>query len=164
MKYKIASPHSESKYVESSLEEFIMRLPYVLGDPKVLPPIEVINNLFAEGTIGGGMSVGLTWEPFSITQSEYVGLASNLNRAHGIESKLSPVFVETVEDWITFRLFECDEKEASYMVALSQREKAYYTRYKMLLDGADENGALAAYQEYLDINTELNRKLKEKVG
>ena len=58
------------KEVETDLFSFLYDLPYVFIYG-VFPPLPVLNEVLMMGGVGGGMSPGAEWEPFSISQSEY---------------------------------------------------------------------------------------------
>ena len=61
------------KPCEASLLFFIYDIPYFTSCD-VFPSFHLINEIFKTGTNGGGMSPGVTWEPFYITEKEYENL------------------------------------------------------------------------------------------
>lgn len=52
------------------LEAFVFEVPH-FGACGVFPPLKVLNQMFDLGTMGGGMSPGARWSPFSISEDEY---------------------------------------------------------------------------------------------
>ncbi len=72
------------KPCEAPLLFFIYDIPYFTSCD-VFPPLHLLNETFQAGTNGGGMSPGATWEPFSITESEYENLKNEV-QATSIEN------------------------------------------------------------------------------
>lgn len=54
----------------ASLPAFVYDVPY-LPACGVLPPLHILNEIFAGGGGDGGMSPGASWQPFRITADEY---------------------------------------------------------------------------------------------
>jgi hypothetical protein len=44
----------------------------------VLPPLHILNEILELGHVGGGMSPGARWTPFSLTEAEYETLVAQL--------------------------------------------------------------------------------------
>lgn len=65
------------KTVENDLLAFVYDVPY-FGACGIFPPFHIINQFFLSG---GGMKPGATWEPFKITEEEYIELAEGLASA-----------------------------------------------------------------------------------
>jgi hypothetical protein len=58
---------------EASLSTLVYDIPY-FGPCGIFPPLHIINQYFADGGSQGGMSPGATWEPFEISETEYLEL------------------------------------------------------------------------------------------
>jgi hypothetical protein len=52
-------------------------IPY-FGPCGIFPPFHIINQYFASGGSQGGMSPGATWEPFEISELEYLDLVATI--------------------------------------------------------------------------------------
>lgn len=61
----------------ASLDVFVYDVPY-LAACAVFPPFHLLNERLMSGGSQGGMSPGATWEPFRLTEEEYLELASAL--------------------------------------------------------------------------------------
>ncbi len=73
VKYVRTEFHGEDQACEGSLLYFVYDIPY-FGACGVFPPFRVVNQIFKQGSSGGGMSPGATWDPFVIEQEEYTQL------------------------------------------------------------------------------------------
>lgn len=60
---------------EAPLSVIVYDVPY-FGACGIFPPFHITNQFFASGGSRGGMSPGATWEPFTITEAEYLELVS----------------------------------------------------------------------------------------
>lgn len=74
MRYEYGSGDTQC---EVPLLIFVYDIPY-FTTCDVLPPFHLINEIFMSGKIGGGMSPGATWEPFSINESEFEALRDDI--------------------------------------------------------------------------------------
>ena len=72
--------HADDEPMQAPLALFLMDVPY-LFIRGVLPPLPVLNEILESGRLGGGMSPGARWTPFSLTESEYADLVTELPRA-----------------------------------------------------------------------------------
>lgn len=68
------NPHDR----EVPLSVFIYDVPYLLVCRNVLPPLHHLNHILKEGGNAGGMGPGATWEPFTISKSEYEELVKEV--------------------------------------------------------------------------------------
>ncbi len=50
---------------------FILDIPYGLYF-SIVPGLEALNDLLRTGALGGGMGTGLYWEPFEVSEGEYL--------------------------------------------------------------------------------------------
>jgi len=64
---------------KAELSTFVYDIPY-FGACGIFPPLHIINQFFREGSSGGGMSPGATWEPFSINEEEYAQLVEEIQK------------------------------------------------------------------------------------
>lgn len=72
--------HGDDEPMQAPLAFFLMDIPY-LFIRGVLPPLHILNEILETGRLGGGMSPGARWTPFSLREAEYARLAKNLPRA-----------------------------------------------------------------------------------
>lgn len=77
IKYTRHEFHASDQNGEAPLEVFLLDIPYLLMYG-VIPPLPVINEILKSGGGDGGMSPGTSWEPFTITETEYKELVSCL--------------------------------------------------------------------------------------
>lgn len=165
MKYKkISSPHKAAEEREGSLEDFVAEIPYVLGIPPVLPPLHILNDLFQRGGMGGDMGPGVEWEPFAISKDEYGNLLFRLEKKYKIHAIQVPDFVHSLEDWQHFLQFRDDLDAAKQVIDLDRQERALWERYQSAEAEGDSATASELYKQYLEVNSWLNRLVKEKAG
>jgi hypothetical protein len=88
--------HSQS----GTLSDLLKAMPYLLT-PKLVPPLQVVNDLLKRGISDAGMSGGCSWEPFEITPAEWDELKEQLisNRSDGLEYVPPPEWVRNINDW-----------------------------------------------------------------
>ena len=56
-----------------TLLTLVYDIPY-FGACGIFPPLHLANEMFSRGTLGGGMGPGTSWEPFTVSEDEYVAL------------------------------------------------------------------------------------------
>jgi len=86
--------------VEGDIVQFVQDLPYLFSFD-LIPPIEVLNDIFKSGLEDAGMSGGCQWEPFTINQEEYDDLIISLQDLSKDNYKVVvvPKWVKTKADW-----------------------------------------------------------------
>ena len=72
--------HAPDEEQQAPLPVFLLDVPGLLVRG-VLPPLHLLNELLAEGHMGGGMSPGARWRPFEITATEYSHVSAELAEA-----------------------------------------------------------------------------------
>jgi hypothetical protein len=77
VKYQRHEFHDEPEDREASLSVLVYDIPY-FGPCGIFPPLHIINQYFARGGSQGGMSPGATWEPFEISETEYLELVETI--------------------------------------------------------------------------------------
>lgn len=91
----------DSLETRGTLGDLLFSVPYLLS-ARLVPPLPVVNDLLETGGSDAGMSGGCTWEPFSITESEWNELVHEL-AARGSDDACAfvepPEWVRTVADW-----------------------------------------------------------------
>jgi hypothetical protein len=92
----VGGTHSQS----GTLSELLRAIPYLLT-PKLVPPLQVANDLLKKGISDAGMSGGCSWEPFEITPTEWDELKEQLisNQSDGLEYVSPPEWVKDIRDW-----------------------------------------------------------------
>ena len=81
IRYKTHGAVGWDSWKHGSLTEFLFDVPHlahVLRVFRVIPPIHILNELFASGVSEAGMSGGCKWSPFEMSESEYVELVEEL--------------------------------------------------------------------------------------
>ena len=68
--------HKAEKRLEP-LQYFVLDIPY-LFITGVIPPLTVLNGVLGRGGSDGGMGPGASWEPFTLTETEYTELVEEL--------------------------------------------------------------------------------------
>jgi len=53
-----------------TVDRFILDIPYGLYF-SIVPSMQALNELLQVGKAGGGMGTGVTWEPFTVTRTQY---------------------------------------------------------------------------------------------
>ena len=69
-----------------SLLMFVYDIPY-FGACGVFPPFHIANQIFMNGTVGGGMGPGTKWGPFTVSEDEYAALVDAVKRTPVSEIK-----------------------------------------------------------------------------
>jgi hypothetical protein len=77
VKYRRHEFHHEPEDREASISVLVYDIPY-FGPCGIFPPFHIINQYFADGGSQGGMSPGATWEPFEISEPEYLDLVATI--------------------------------------------------------------------------------------
>jgi hypothetical protein len=77
IKYQRHEFHYEPEDREAPLSVLVYDIPY-FGPCGIFPPFHIINQYLASGGSQGGMSPGATWEPFEISEMEYLDLVSTI--------------------------------------------------------------------------------------
>ena len=72
--------HYPDEKRQAPLPIFLMDVPYLLIRGSV-PPLSILNQILAEGHLGGGMSPGARWAPFAVSETDYAALLVQLPQA-----------------------------------------------------------------------------------
>ena len=72
--------HAPDEEQRAPLPVFLLDVPGLLVRG-VLPPLHLLNEILAQGHMGGGMSPGARWNPFEITSTEYSDVIAGLAEA-----------------------------------------------------------------------------------
>src|SRR5258708_4282113 len=73
IKYRRHESHGPTESREAPLWAFFFDVPYLLVFG-VFPPRHVLNSYLRIGGGDGGMSPGTSWEPFELTEDEYISV------------------------------------------------------------------------------------------
>ena len=94
----------EGTNVQGTLVELFLAIPYLMS-AEIIPPLNVLNELFAEGVFDAGMSGGCRWEAFEIGVEEYQELVEGLLKLPGknYEFVEPPSGARTLLAWTTWR-------------------------------------------------------------
>lgn len=112
-----ATPHT------GSLLTFVYDIPY-FGACGVFPPFHIANQIFLRGKAGGGMSPGTSWEPFTISETEYAALVEAIQRTPITEIKpharyaFAPMkfdhSLDDIEEWLEWFRASCQKHRESW--------------------------------------------------
>jgi hypothetical protein len=96
----------------------------------VFPPPHIANQLFSSGAVGGGMSPGTKWEPFTLSEDEYAALAEAVKQTPVSEIKpharyafLQMKFDHTFDDiseWAAWTGAVCKKHREDWHAALKK--------------------------------------------
>jgi hypothetical protein len=75
----VREEYQESQKYEGSLLTFLYDVPY-FPPCGIFPPLRLLNQFLSTGGSNGGMSPGATWEPFCVSEQEYVDLVESLRK------------------------------------------------------------------------------------
>ncbi len=75
------------------LSEFLLDVLYLMETNGVLPPLQVLNEVFTQGGNNGGMGPGTSWRPFQIKEAEYNELVEALLNLDVAEAKKSHPYI-----------------------------------------------------------------------
>lgn len=98
LKYRIlpgVGPGSFS--TEGSVADLLFDIPYFFL-ARIIPPIQVVNEVLQKGVVDAGMSGGCKWKPFQLNTSSYEELASSLQKMKFLAIQ-PPNWVTTDSDW-----------------------------------------------------------------
>jgi len=125
--------HHEPEKVVGKLLTFIYDVPYLDGCG-IFPPFHILNQIFATGSVGGGMGPGATWAPFSIDATTYTQLIAQISATDplslGSKSRFNDVqFVEdrsleSVQSWFSWMQAACEKHRNCYHRKLAESKKS----------------------------------------
>lgn len=144
--------------VEGSLQEFLLRVPYLLMPHGPMPPLFVLNELLAKGVADAGMSGGCQWEPFQITPVEWEELASALARTSGLVVVEPAAWVRTYSDWATWGLaakLGIPPDEQQQLKALSDEEDRWRQESEMAARDGNRDRMLECHAKAVDAGTRV---------
>jgi hypothetical protein len=98
VKYEILPPVGpDSFFTEGSVSDLLFDIPYFFL-AKIVPPMEVVNEVLQRGITDAGMSGGCKWKPFQLDPESYANLVDEL-KLMGFLVIQSPEWVKTRFDW-----------------------------------------------------------------
>jgi hypothetical protein len=105
LKYNLLPPVGPGSFsAEGSVADLLFDIPYFFL-AKIIPPIDVVNELLQKGIVDAGMSGGLKWKPFELDAPSYAKLAANLRQMDFVrlvligKSGLSSIYRSVVTNW-----------------------------------------------------------------
>lgn len=101
LNYVLLSPIGlERLYRTGSVSDLVRETPYLiyLG---VIPPLHILNQVLQEGRQDAGMSGGAEWQPFQITEQEFIALVEDLESYPGKSYRFvqPPIDLAEYDDW-----------------------------------------------------------------
>jgi hypothetical protein len=98
LKYKILPPVGPGSFsTEGSVADLLMDIPYFFI-AKIIPPIDVVNEVLQKGVLDAGMSGGCKWKPVQLDAASYTKLAADLRQMDFVSIQ-PPDWVTTYSDW-----------------------------------------------------------------
>jgi hypothetical protein len=92
-------------HIEGTVADLLEYIPYLLA-MRIIPPLEVVNDVLRRGHSDAGMSGGCRWEPFKVDSHEWEELREALEaRATPHRYVAPPEWVSSFADWHAW-LFE----------------------------------------------------------
>lgn len=127
IKYRRHEFRHKPRAYEGTLLTFIYDIPYFPACG-VFPPPHVINQVFSRGGGDGGMSPGASWEPFTISEEEYLALKEAVAETPIVEIaplaryaharlKFDPEF-DHIEDQLEWTTAVCEKHRESWHAEL----------------------------------------------
>jgi hypothetical protein len=137
-----------------SLYDLVKSIPYFFARSR-LPSLKVMNSVFETGMVGGGMSGGVKWEPFTIKDQDYTELA-NQCKQHDIEIPECPPWISNYSD---FQIWEYEIDlgipAKQHKILADEEEEAAEVLKKAMASGATENEILKLHLEVIDAGNKL---------
>jgi len=101
VKFQVLEPVGPKRsFTEGSLVDLLFDIPYFFL-AKIVPPIEVVNEVLEKGKVEAGMSGGCKWKPFQLDLPLYAKLVTELKQLGFLEIR-PPDWVTTHSDWHTW--------------------------------------------------------------
>jgi hypothetical protein len=122
--------HQEDINIDNTLLAFVYDVPY-FGACGIFPPFHILNEIFLSGGGNGGMSPGAIWQPFGITEEEYLELKNavlsiepmdlrDLARYCDIQFEFDPEF-DNIQDRRKWTVATCEKHRESYHKKIKNR-------------------------------------------
>lgn len=121
--------YQEGEPYEGSLLTFLFDIPY-FPPCGVFPPFHLLNQFLVTGGSQGGMGPGTTWDPFSVTETEFAELVEAIRSTPLAEIKpharyvwLKPTFdpsFDHIELYLVWAAAVCRKHRDDWKAALKQ--------------------------------------------
>jgi hypothetical protein len=98
LKYKILPAVGSGSFpAEGTVADLLFDIPYFFL-AKIIPPIDVVNEVLQKGVMDAGMSGGCKWKPLQLDAKSYAELAAYLRQLDFVNNQ-PPDWVKTHPDW-----------------------------------------------------------------
>lgn len=98
LKYKILPAVGSGSFpTEGTVADLLFDIPYFFL-AKIIPPIDVVNEVLQKGVMDAGMSGGCKWKPLQLDAKSYAELAAYLRQLDFVNNQ-PPDWVKTHPDW-----------------------------------------------------------------
>jgi hypothetical protein len=98
LKYKILPPVGPGSFsTEGGVADLLFDIPYFFL-ARIIPPMDVVNEVLQKGVVDAGMSGGCRWKPFQLDAASYAKLAAELQQMEFVTIQ-PPDWVTTHSDW-----------------------------------------------------------------
>ena len=98
LQYKLLPPVGPRSFSnEGSVADLLFDIPYFFL-AKIIPPIDIVNEVLQKGVEDVGMSGGCKWKPFQLDGASYAKLTNDLRQMDFVTIQ-PPDWVTTRSDW-----------------------------------------------------------------
>jgi hypothetical protein len=137
LKYKILPPVGPGSFsTEGSVADLLFDIPYFFL-ARIIPPMDVVNEVLQKGVVDAGMSGGCKWKPLQLDAASYAKLAADLRQMDFVTIQ-PPDWATTHSDWHSW----CAELVWGIPALESRRQRAaiteLFTRHEAAINAGDD--------------------------
>lgn len=135
-----------------TLIELLEAIPYLLRTR--IPPRLVLKQILKQGLVDAGMSGGIRWEPFNLSEAEYAELADALEKK-GLKRVNPPAWVYTAQRWSMWEMEQDRGVRARHLAHLAETCTNLQQQIAQAASNGDQEAAAALLSQYLDVAEQL---------
>ena len=160
LKYKILAPVGPGSFsTEGTVADLLFDIPYFFL-ARIIPPIDVVNEVLQKGVSDAGMSGGCQWKPLQLDPESYAKLATYLRQMDFVTMP-SPDWVKTHSDWHSW----CAEQVLGIPALESRRRSAeiseLYAQHNAAIKAGDDQLAASLLLRVTELCEEDSRFVNE---
>ena len=141
--------------VHGSVTQLLRDLPYLLA-LRVIPPLDVVNDVLSTGVDDAGMSGGARWTPFAIDQEEWEEIRAGLEADEPPCTFVQPPdWVHGYEDWHVWLFAHLFGVPAEEHRRLNREEERLARAIERARAEGDENAVLDYHVQRVQVSNEL---------